>query len=239
MSEPIIQKDEPKTPPANGNTKPRSLTRTILIITIITLVSVVGVVTWTIVKAPRGEAIVKIVGEGKDNPGMLPDDEKQLGLIVKTNYCEYQRNSLNWSAAYFSCLLLSAVFSALAGFVLKIKAFSGAAVLKEDLAALLAMTAALLITLSTVGEFQRKWQANRMAASDTEALAYDLLKSPFGNAERAEVIAKLREIASQRNREIVGDRPSGQPAPSERKEGSPSPTPNGANGNSNSKPATE
>lgn len=243
MSDPGIQKDEATAPEVKDNSKPRSLSRAILIVALILLVGVVAIVIWRAVETPRGEAIAKIVGEGQDK-GMLPDDEKQLGLVVKTNYEEYQRNTMNWSVAYFSCLLLSAVFSAFAGFVLKIKAFNTAGVLKEDLAALLATTAALLITLSTVGDFQRRWQANRMAASDAESLAYDLLKTPFGKTERADVISKLQAVATTRNREIVGDKLSGEPAGHKANEGkgqnnadgtdpNKSPTPPGTDSNTN------
>ena len=37
------------------------------------------------------------------------------------------------------------------------------------------MLAALLITLSTTGDFQRKWQANRLAAAAMENVAYELV----------------------------------------------------------------
>jgi hypothetical protein len=43
---------------------------------------------------------------------------------------------------------------------------------KKDLAAILAMLAALLVTLSTVGGFHQRWAANRLAAAKMERLAY-------------------------------------------------------------------
>lgn len=211
MPETENQKGELNTPESKaGNRKPQTPSRLILIVSLIIILGVVAIVVWRSVATPRGDAIAKIIGTAGDdkNPGILPNEQKPLGIIIWANYDEYRDNTMRWSAAYFSCLFLSAVFSATAGFVLKIKAFNGASVWKEDLAALLAMLAALLITLSTVGDFQRKWHANRIAASDTEALAYELIKTPFGDAEKAKVISSLQEISTNRNREIVGDKPS-------------------------------
>lgn len=180
--------------------------RLILIVSIMFVLGIVAIVVWRAAVTPRGEAIARIVSAEKD--GILPPGQKTLGTIIFASYEEYRGNTFRWSAAYYACLFLSAAFSALAGFVIKMRAFSNAAVVKEDLAAFLAMLAALLITLSTVGDFQRKWHANRIAAADTEALVYELIKEPFGEAERAKVIASLQEIGRTRNLEIVGDRPS-------------------------------
>jgi hypothetical protein len=50
--------------------------------------------------------------------------------------------------------------------VLKLETLLGNEALKKDCAALLSVAAALLVTLSTSGDFQRKWQANRIAAAE-------------------------------------------------------------------------
>ena len=194
-------------PTDNRNaTDGRSRSRTILTVAAITLLAVVSVAVWRTMVAPRGEAIAKIIGKDKD-PGMLSAEQQPLGRVVFADYEEFRNNTIRWSAAYFSCLFLSAVFSAASAFVLKLKAFSSAAVLKEDLAALLAVLAGLLITLSTVGDFQRKWQANRIAASSVESVAYDLIQPGFGQAEKTNIISRLKEISTARNSEIVGSKP--------------------------------
>jgi hypothetical protein len=72
-------------------------------------------------------------------------------------------------------------------------------------AALLAVIAAILIAISTNGDFQRKWQANRTAAAGMESLAYDLLKADFNEADRTRVVSKIQELSLKRNQEIVGD----------------------------------
>lgn len=180
--------------------------RLVVTLFLVAVIAVAGIVAWRAYSAPRGIAVDAIVTSVK------ADNLKTLGEAVRTNYSEYRDNSMRWSIIFFSCTMLSAVFSAFAGFVLKIKAFSDAQNTKEDMAALLAMLAALLITVSTAGDFQRKWTANRIAAADTEALAYDLLKDGFGNADKDNLIKKLKEIAATRNREIVGDKPAVEPS---------------------------
>jgi hypothetical protein len=149
---------------------------------------------------PRGATVGKIAAM---QSGV---EQKQIAEVILTNYEEYRGNTVRWSAIYFTCLFLSAAFSAFAGFVLKVKIFAKLGVAKEDLAALLAMLAALLVTLSTAGDFQRKWQSNRIAAAETEALAYDLLKAPLSDVDREAMIASLKEISLNRNHGIVGDK---------------------------------
>src|ERR1044071_5380690 len=150
MSDNDNQKGESNAPESKEEiSKPPTRSRLILIVSLILVLGIVAIVVWRSEATPRGEALIKIVGDEK-NLGILPNEQKPLGSIIRANYEEYRENTMRWSAAYYACLFLSAVFSASAGFVLKIKAFSNASVLKEDLAALLAMLAALLITLSTV-----------------------------------------------------------------------------------------
>jgi hypothetical protein len=185
--------------PTKQQSSPRLLRWTIFLILAL-IVTVLGY--WCYKQydsASRSEAVREIVKNVKP-------DVKELAIVVEKNYDEYRQYSTRWSVVVFSCILLSAAFSAFAGFVLKLKAFSNASAVKEDLAALLAMLAALLITMSAAGDFQRKWQANRIATSDTEALAYDLLRDPLLAADRENLIKKLKEIAATRNREIVGDK---------------------------------
>jgi len=184
--------------------KKRPHFRSLSIMAFIVIVGVVSIVLWRVNKAPRGVAITKIVGT-EHKPGMIPKTLKPLGDLILANFKEYRGNTVKWSGVYYSCLFLSAVFSAFAGFVLKVGSFPNASVLKEDLAALLAMLAALLITLSTVGDFQSKWQANRIAASEVEGAAYDLARTPFGQSEIDQMISRLKEISLTRNQMIVGE----------------------------------
>jgi hypothetical protein len=65
------------------------------------------------------------------------------------------------------------------------------------------MFAALLITLVTVGDFQKKWRANRLAATQMENLAYEFITADRKNTI-AEFSLKIQQINMLRNQEIVG-----------------------------------
>ena len=98
--------------------------------------------------------------------------------------------------------LFSAALGAFAGLVLKLEFFLKNADLKRDLAAFSAMSSALLITFSSVGNFQTHWQANRLAAARMESLGYE-----FATGDRKDLVyfsKKIGEISFGRNQEIVG-----------------------------------
>jgi hypothetical protein len=145
-------------------------------------------------------------------PGLFPSDNKQLGEMIIRNYHEYRANAVRWSAAYFGCLFGAAFLSALAGLVLKLDVLQAWPRLRNDVAASAAMLAALLITLSTTGDFQRKWQANRIAAAGMENLAYELI-NPHTLAELRAVVAEIQKINEARNRGIVGELTDGKESP--------------------------
>jgi len=140
-------------------------------------------------------------------PQLYPAESKALAQLVIETYREYRANAARWSGVYFTCIFGSAFLSAMAGLVLKLELLQPWPRLRNDLAATSAILAALLITLSTVGDFQRKWQANRMAAAAMENLAYELLNVKTATAlER--VVGEIQAINDARNRGIVGDQPS-------------------------------
>jgi hypothetical protein len=64
----------------------------------------------------------------------------------------------------------------MAALLLKLELLGGRPKLRNDLAAIMATVAALLVTMSTTGEFQHRWQANRIAASAMQILAYELVR---------------------------------------------------------------
>lgn len=134
----------------------------------------------------------------------VPPELKNLCTLIVIDYREYRANSVRWSAAYFGCIFGSAFLSALAGVVLKLESLAGKPALKNDLAASFAAVAALLITLSTLGNFQRNWAANRIAASKMENLAYELLK-PETATDRNRILERIQEINEARNAGLVGE----------------------------------
>jgi len=131
-------------------------------------------------------------------------ETKQFGKVIIKNYHEFRGNTVRWSAAYFGCLFGSASLSALAALFLKLEVLRDSPKLRTDIAASLATVAALLVTLSTTGDFQRKWQANRGAAGEMENLAYELIR-PSAVTNLDAIVTRIQEITERRNRAIVGE----------------------------------
>ncbi|SRR6266568_4670047 len=163
------------------------------------MIVVVALVGWQAVTMPRGSGLLETL------PALLqelPKDEQRIGQIILDNYREYRGNARNWSAAYFGCLFFSAACAALAGLVIKLEFFIKHDGVKKDLAAVLAMTSALLITLSTVGGFHQRWWANRLAAAKIERLAYAFMTADR-KAELEAFSSQIQAISFERNEEIV------------------------------------
>jgi hypothetical protein len=100
--------------------------------------------------------------------------------------------------------------------------FKNSEQMKKDVAALLAVCAALLITISTSGDFQRKWQANRVAASELERTAYDFLENNKINEPR-KYFSDVGNILHNRNLSIVGNVDRKKPEPAKKPEPEKSP----------------
>jgi hypothetical protein len=143
-------------------------------------------------------------------PQMFPPANRALGEIAITSYREYRANAVRWSAVYWGCVFGSAFLSALAALILKLDLLGKWPRLRNDVAAGCAVFAALLVTLSTSGDFQSNWQANRTAAAEMESLAYDLVK-PRSDDELKAVVDQIRAINLARNGAIVA-RKSKDPA---------------------------
>lgn len=156
---------------------------------------------WKAGEAPRGVAFSTMLSEYLN--GLPPADKaaKLIGTAILKNYSEYRENAVRWSGIYHSCIFFSAALGAFAGLLIKLEFFLKNADLKRDLAALSAMSSALLITFSTVGEFQTHWQANRLAAGRMESLGYEFVTD---RKEPTYFSSKIREISMGRNQEIVG-----------------------------------
>jgi hypothetical protein len=90
----------------------------------------------------------------------------------------------------------------LAGLVLKLESILKNEAVKKDVAAAFAVTAAVLITISTSGDFQRKWQANRTAAAELERLGYDFLAT--NGASPRSYLAAVGKILMTRHSAILG-----------------------------------
>ena len=127
----------------------------------------------------RGEALAIALQPTIDGK----NEEKALvARVILNNYRETRGNAVRWSGVYWGFTFTAAIFSALATLILKLESFIRNDSTKKDLAAALSVTAALLITISTGGDFQRKWQANRVAAAEIESTGYKFLEKNGENA---------------------------------------------------------
>ncbi|MGQ0708262.1 MAG: hypothetical protein ACT4NV_00775 [Rhodoferax sp.] len=137
---------------------------------------------------------------------LLTQTGSDAALVARAlfqNYDETRSIAARWSGVYWSFTFAAAVCSALAGVILKFETWLASAEAKKDWAAALSVTAALLITISTSGDFQRKWQANRVAAAELERLGYALLYQRGANA--AQYYAAIGDVLQRRNLAVVGD----------------------------------
>ena len=148
---------------------------------------------------PRGEALgeaLRPIVEGK-NP-----DQALVARVIWDNYLETRANAARWSGVYWGLTFAAAVLSALAALVLKLETFVRSEGAKKDLAALLSVAAALIITISPSGDFQRKWQANRTAAAELERTGYEFLEKD--GADARSYLAAVGPILLRRHLAIVG-----------------------------------
>jgi hypothetical protein len=146
----------------------------------------------------QGDALLRALNE---RIGTSTGDQKMVGNAIRGNYIETRKIASNWSGMYWGFTWVSAALSALAGVILKLESFANEKA-KKDWAALFAVSAAIFLTVSTGGEFQRKWQANRIASAEIEYLGYDFLSSA---SDPKAQFSKLREILLRRHQSIVGD----------------------------------
>jgi hypothetical protein len=148
---------------------------------------------------PRGEALgaaLRPIVEGKDSEQAL------VARAIWDNYLETRSNASRWSGVYWGFTFVAAVLSALAAIILKLETIIKNEAAKKDLAAMLSIVAALLITISTSGDFQRKWQANRIAAAELERTGYEFLEKD--GADARVYLAAVGQSLLRRLMAIVG-----------------------------------
>jgi hypothetical protein len=148
---------------------------------------------------PRGEALgaaLRPLVEGKNSEQAL------VARAIWDNYLETRSNASRWSGIYWGFTFTAAVLSALAALVLKLETIIKSEGAKKDLAAMLSIIAALLITISTSGDFQRKWQANRIAAAEIERTGYEFLEQD--GADARSYLAVVGQSLLRRHLAIVG-----------------------------------
>lgn len=168
---------------------------------ILLVLSCVLVIAWLAYRDvwPRGEALGNALQPVIDTP---QPDQAMVARAIWDNYQETRSNASRWSGVYWGFTFAAAVLSALAGLILKFESILPNQAVKKDVAAVFSMAAALLITLSSSGDFQRKWQANRVAAAELERLGYTFLQQPANNPR--EYMTEIGQIVHRRHLAIVG-----------------------------------
>jgi hypothetical protein len=146
---------------------------------------------------------------------VTPDgsDASVVAQAILENHRETRLIAALWSGLYWGFAWTSAIFGALAGLILKLESLFDNEKRRKDVAAFLTMTAALLVTISTGGDFQRKWQANRIASAEIERLGYGFLEHKGENARS--YLAELSSALYKRHMAILGgDQQSSRRQPS-------------------------
>ena len=175
----------------------------ISVLGVLIMVPMMPVIVWWVLESndmwSRGQALENALRPVIENK---TTDKAVVAKAILTNYLEIRGNASRWSGVYWSCTFLAALFSALAGLILKIESLPIEEKPRKDVSATLAVTAAILVTISTSGDFQRKWQANRIAAAELEGAGYAFLASRGKNPLSYHAI--IGKTLYQRHMAIVG-----------------------------------
>jgi len=136
----------------------------------------------------------------QESPPMGSSERNQLQNTLDHSFEEFRSNARNWSFAYHFFLFGAAILSAVAALVLKLE---GTLDIKKrnNWGAALAAVSALLVTIMASGGFQRKWEANRLAAFEVRNLQLELQKS---DSDHDKILERLQRINAVRNQIIVG-----------------------------------
>lgn len=128
--------------------------------------------------------------------------QKRVADAIVMNYQSTRKIAKTWSGVHWAFMFIAAALSGLSALVLKLESFLKSEARKKDLAAFLSVVAALLITISTSGDFQRKWQANRIAAAELERMGYQFLKSDGADADS--YYSTIGQVLLRRHMAIIG-----------------------------------
>lgn len=194
---------------------PRIRLSTLVVIVLVLMLIAAAVSYWylkTRNSFDRGQALVDALQTVIDDR-MIDEkvtDRAFVAKVIQSSYLEVRANASKWSGAYWGCTFVAALFSALAGLFLKLESFQIDEKRRKDIAATLAVTAAILVTISTSGDFQRKWQANRIAAAEIERIGYTFLRMDGTNPRS--FLTHVGETLHRRHMAIVGDTDRENPA---------------------------
>lgn len=104
-----------------------------------------------------------------------------------------------WSFLFHTTLYISLIASAAAAVMPQLQGFTNEA-FQKNLTSILAGLAALMISLSTAGGFNRKWAANRITSGKVNQLKGELIAR---DPTAADAI-RLEQIEAEHNAAIIG-----------------------------------
>lgn len=137
-------------------------------------------------------------------------DVALVARAIQRNHRETRQIAALWSTLYWGFAWTAGIFSALAGLILKLESMMPDEKRKKDIAAALTACAALLVTISTSGDFQRKWQANRTASAEIESTGYRFLE--HDGTDPRSYLPDLAKSLERRHFAILGSGdPPGKP----------------------------
>lgn len=188
----------------------RSAARPIYIVVVLVLVALLVGKSSIFAWSASDSAVVEVLRERAPH---MNEAQKGAALLVASIFDEYRNVARMWSAVYNGCVLGASALGLLAALVLKLESAPQLAKEKKDAAAALASIGAILAALSSSGDFQMKWQANRSAVAEVERIAVSLLAPT--PPDLAAVYAELGSIAEDRHLKLIGakrpaDRPPGE-----------------------------
>lgn len=130
---------------------------------------------------------------------MTDNERVELTALVDKKYNEYRSGAKSWSGIYHGCLFVSIIASAVATLFLKLDFLKNP--YQSDVAASLALLAAILTGMTAEGGFNRKWRANRVSRSLTEQLKTDTSDPAIDGGY---IRKRLNEIIRQHDEGIIG-----------------------------------
>jgi hypothetical protein len=130
---------------------------------------------------------------------MTENERGELITLVNNKYDEYRSGAKSWSGIYHGCVFISVIAGSVATLFLKLDVLKNTN--QSDIAASLALLAAILTAITAEGGFNRKWRANRVSRSRTEQLK-TLTTDPAMDGK--EIRQRLNEIIRQHDEVIIG-----------------------------------
>ncbi|GGC79492.1 hypothetical protein [Undibacterium terreum] len=136
---------------------------------------------------------------------MNEEEKRYLEQQLAEKHRWFNKGSRSWSTAHHWSLGISAVTSACAAVVIKLKwlekAYPDLYTYREDAAALLAALATIITAVSAAGNFGRKWQTNRISRGKIERLQI-MLSNPAVSADT--VREELLDVMKRHEEGIIG-----------------------------------